>query len=741
MVWVRAGSRSAIRWAMAMVVASLGLGYSASGAFGALPDGRRIELVSPSDKNGGDIVGDGQSTIAAAGGDGVVYASRAGFAGTMGSGQFGLTAYLARRDARGWTTHGITPNPALDSLQIFVGATALPWFSDDLSSVVLAAYDLPAVGDDIDKGSNIYREETGNGGLWTVSVTEADPIGRFEFSAGQRWGVARDDSHVGIVSSTRLTLDAAAGVTNAYDWSNGSLHLAGVLPDGSVPTAGSDIQPQNYRETVSSDGSRIAFISPPTGDSQLYLRVDGSRTAWVSQSEATPVPPPVPPPSPPTNVHLQGVSPDGRHVLFTTDSRLLDADTNDGPDLYLYTDSANPAVDANLQLISSSGQIDNAVSGTPVVGMSDDASRIYFHDANSSSLFLWDQGTVRLVTGDLSRWTPGPTGQSLSNTDSDPGFARVSANGERLAFLSDSTRNNDQVHALTGELTGRHIEMYLYDASSDTLKCVSCVKSGVAGSDAAVVPAATRGTASIFLSGSRPRFLSSDGSRVFFATADALTPEDTNGLSDVYEYDAARGALALLSAGRGSDGAWFADASASGDDVFFVTAERLTGWDRDNSVDLYDARVGGSGLEPPAPPVSCVADECQGALGIAPQYPPVGSVTFEAVNRGSRTSGVRVGRLHAVFGFVAGLSVRLPGRGRVSWSGHGVRGGSRSLARAGVYRVRIVLSARARATLVRRGSYRTRVRLLFALSGHARSSASVLLSFRNTSATKGHGRA
>jgi hypothetical protein len=104
---------------------------------------------------------------------------------------------------------------------------------------------------------------------------------------------------------------------------------------------------------------------------------------------------------------------------------------------------------------------------------------------------------------------------------------------------------------------------------------------------------------------------------VVFATGDALVPQDTNGVYDVYEYDADTGKIALLSSGTGDSGSWFAGMSANGSDVFLLTRQSLVGGDTDTLVDLYDARVDGGLVEPSRGGV-CEGEACQGEPGIAP---------------------------------------------------------------------------------------------------------------------------
>ena len=53
------------------------------------------------------------------------------------------------------------------------------------------------------------------------------------------------------------------------------------------------------------------------------------------------------------------------------------------------------------------------------------------------------------------------------------------------------------------------------------------------------------------------------------------------------------GEVQLISPGTGKHNATLADVSADGSDVFFITDEQLVGQDRDDQLDMYDARIGG----------------------------------------------------------------------------------------------------------------------------------------------------
>jgi hypothetical protein len=171
------------------------------------------------------------------------------------------------------------------------------------------------------------------------------------------------------------------------------------------------------------------------------------------------------------------------------------------------------------------------------------------------------------------------------------------------------------------------------------------------------------------------RNLSADGDRVFFETTDALVAADTDGdegcppwgsrkqelgglkaCQDVYEWEANGsgschseaqdgGCLYLISTGKSPDASFFADASASGGDVFFFTPDRLVGQDEDGLTDVYDAREGG-GLKSQneVPPVPCEGEGCKRGAGEAPAFLSLGTPGFSGPpNPSSRPSSCRKG--------------------------------------------------------------------------------------------------
>ncbi len=613
---------------------------------------RAWEKVTPQAKGGGDIVADGITTIASGGGDAVAFNTRTPFGDTIGSGVSGQTQYVARRGAGGWSPHAVTPTANPEADQTFFATLQLQTFSEDLRTAVVWSYDLPAASNDVPFRQNIYVEDTQTRGLQPLTLSSY-PLELVDFIEPTMWGLSDDAHHLALVSSTQLLPEAASGASNVYMWDDGTLRLAGKLPDGTVPATGSEVLPSGYRKAMSADGTRQLFsaASPTGGPTQLYQRIDNSRTVWISQPEGSDQQ------SDPVNVHLQAATPDGRNVLFVTDSPLLDEDENEGPDLYLYSDSSNPTADDNLTLISHSGLVAAETNGDSVLGVSEDGSRVYYQTVGTEIL-VWSQGTTRLVSGSVNR--PSDPSERLSAIASRPGHGRMTPDGRYFAFISNHTTDVGQVHGPTGQVTGGRLEMYQYNFINDTLRCVSCPAANVA-SDARVTASVPGGSITSVTNGDpqitnvavRPRFLSSHG-RVFFSTGEALVPEDVNGVFDAYEYDPETGTLALLSSGKGSTPSAFADASASGGDVFIATRQPLSDGDSDQLVDLYDVRVGGGfNLAAQQQSSGCVGEACQAGGSSPPSAVAIGSalgargnVKKQRRHRHCRRAKKRAGKCH-----------------------------------------------------------------------------------------------
>jgi hypothetical protein len=141
-------------------------------------------------------------------------------------------------------------------------------------------------------------------------------------------------------------------------------------------------------------------------------------------------------------------------------------------------------------------------------------------------------------------------------------------------------------------------------------------------------------TADVLASESGP-FMANDG-RVAFTTSDALVPQDTDGVEDVYEFVDSR--PRLISSGTSQRSVFEGNAiyppaytglesfSADGIDLYFSTYDTLAPQDHNGPfIKFYDARTnGGFPISPPLQP--CVAaDECHGTGSATPGEPQIGT--------------------------------------------------------------------------------------------------------------------
>lgn len=636
----------------------------------ALPECRAWEMVSPPDKNGADVMAETTHTRAAADGDAVGFMSLGGFGDTLGTGI--AAEYMARRTGvagtNGWSTHGLLPkldpnsyNSASQSMDsLYQGE-----FSDDFSKGILRTFTNLTGDPNLANVTGLYlREDLMTPGSGSYELLTACPIcaAPLKFSTtGPNptvVGTTPDFGHILFEARYNYTADAPAqppGCINTglacrprlYEWDHGTLRLVGILPDSeggeAVQFSVAGVGPSGSRYTlgtISEDGSRIIWTRTENGGGStgpLYMREDGTSSIRLSASERTDcasdptcggdgIPDPSPDPAGEQPARYEHASADGSRVFFRTTERLTDDDDNDNADLYVY-DAALPATDPhNLTRVSIDGEPDDASGDVnSVIGASEDGSYVYFTNTSqlvdggpaitsAAGLYIWHAGTLAYIGGlPVDDLTLNAQNSQLTVAL----WSRVTPDGRHLLFTSRSgaaLTGYDHNTTGCGDIgTTPCSELYLYEATDDALICATCNQATAkAISDAGFTRGTGKGGIGLGPHLSHP--LSVDGSRVFFTTGERLVPEDRNGAKlDAYVYDAETGEQHLLSSGRSSDDSYFMDASPDGDDAFFVTRERLSGWDVDNSADLYDARVGGGFPEPPAAAPACDGEACQGS--------------------------------------------------------------------------------------------------------------------------------
>jgi len=380
---------------------------------------------------------------------------------------------------------------------------------------------------------------------------------------------------LGLAGANRdLTQTVLSTAGNLYAWSGGAMTAVNLLPGDSAPTPGATLAAQGAG-SISADGSRIYFNL----GGNLYLR-DGNQTVQVDQAVGG-------------GGVFEAASGDGGVAFFLKAEHL-----------YRYTVALGTATD----LTPAGGAIG-------VLGTSSDGTYLYYLTA--AGLYLQHAGTTTKVA----------EGADASDYPPSVGTSRMAANGN-LVFLSSAV--------LGEEDTGGFPEVYLYRTAGGELTCVSCNPSGARPLGPSAIPGAiANGQSAAATRIYKPRALSAAGDRVFFESEDALVLTDTNQHQDVYEWEAngvgscatPSGCLGLISSGRSEGDASFLDASADGDDAFFLTAGSLAETDP-TGADVYDARVGG-GFPVPAKPIACEADACQVVPG-EPDDPALGTGFFRA---------------------------------------------------------------------------------------------------------------
>jgi hypothetical protein len=495
-------------------------------------------------------------------------------------------------------------------------------------------------------------------------------------------GASADFSHVIFESAYGLTADApgcssdpsALCPRRLYEWEADSIRPAAVLPDGTVPSAsigGSGMAAPNTSvfNAISADGRRVFFTDNTTNsignqneghNGNLYMRLDHASTVLLNASERTDCADhdpcsstPEPDPAGQSPATYMSASTDGSRVFFTSPEALTDdavpSTPGSGRQLYMYN-TTKPADDPhNLTHISSDEQAtDGLVADVRgLLGSSNDGHWVYFVnrgqlvadapkvpglDDPGYGIFLWHDGTLRY----LGAFTSKLKGDQKLGTVIDanlmrPGKqSRVSPNGQHLLLAALA----DPVLGTAGYDHGDdYAELYLYSADTDRMVCVSCNPSGApAIADARDVagdgdhPGDGRGSAHSTNHLNTP--MTSEGGRVFFSTAEALVPGDTNGAEDAYEYDGTTGKVSLLSSGTDSHPSFFEEATPDGKDVFIRTAAQLVGWDRDTNYDLYDVRVGGGFPEPEPVSAPCSGDNCHPGTA-PPPLPASGTAAFQ----------------------------------------------------------------------------------------------------------------
>ena len=379
---------------------------------------------------------------------------------------------------------------------------------------------------------------------------------------------------------------------------------------------------------------------------------------------------------------LNGLAADATHLYWSING---ESPPNPGNDLYRYRTRHGDT----LTDLTPDSTDENGAEVQGVLGASEDGSHVYFaangdldgagqrrratatpgsgaaeHRSAAAAMSTsgtgersasWRGSGQRQRSPDALDWTGTPR-ELFSTAGYTPKTAFVSKDGETLLF-----RSSEKLTAYDNEGVS---ELYRYSAADGTLRCVSCPPSGEAAGKGpklgsvgfpgplapplGSIPSTSRATSppTATASSSRPRKPWCPRTPTEKRAAPVVVPNVTPACLDVYEWEAPNtgtctttapgysplneGCIYLISTGKSTFPSFFADASESGDDVFFFTRQGLVGQDQDELQDVYDARVGGglASQNPPAPNPCLSTEACHEGPPAPPAQPSAGSETF-----------------------------------------------------------------------------------------------------------------
>jgi hypothetical protein len=557
----------------------------------ALPECRAYEEVSPNGKEG---FGAGFVTYAA-GGDRVLYVTSAPNIAKSGASSSGfINSYVTNRTANGWET---IPNlngssGSLRDAPSYV-KNLLPIilkYSGDLRS---SLWNFMRKGDP--PGFEYFDLRTPDG-LFAS-------IGKSTFPEGfipSIVGTSEDLSHLVIGGTNAYGGSTPLWGPGVFEYLGTGNEQPSRRVD--VDNSGTPVSGSACGNSVSSDGRVIVFTATPCDGSnnaqagQIWARVNGTTSIDVSASQCDRVAPAC---NAPAKATFVASALDGSRVFFTTNQQLVNGDTDQATDLYACDIPAGtpaPVGDANpcaaLRQISAGADVESvgttSANGATVLftakGVLADNEDALKEQAvaGDHNLYVWrqDSGQPEGQTSFVGRLGANDIGNAQSTPD-----------GRYLVFTTASQ--------LVETDTDNARDVYRYDADTGELIRVSTNVFGAGGNgdglDAELSPVTTP-----YFERNSPTTISDDGQKILFATTEALSPADGNAELDLYLWTPAR--VSLITTGSVGGGlvrralgleSLSSAIDSSGQNIYFQTAAALTPADSDDLPDVYVARVGG----------------------------------------------------------------------------------------------------------------------------------------------------
>jgi hypothetical protein len=579
-----------------------------TGPSAALPDCRAYELVTPPNTGGRPPMGLGLSGAltfpalpASPAGERLSFRIENGLIpGLDGTASLPGDPYLSTRGSDGWETVAT----GASGTQAEAGApggrspdqTYSVWAAEGQGSAVIGGERTIYV-----RYPDGHSELLGQGSLRTDPQPEPKLI-------------AEGGAHMIFASALRLEEEAPLTGLAIYDRTpDGITHVVSLLPSDQTPSGSQQV---TYRGS-SLDGRGVAFDVAESGTATLYLRRDNQITYPIG-----------------AGLTFEGVAEGGARILYLQAGNLKAFDATTGKTISFagggQVTVVNVSADGSTAYLVSPDKLtsnpnplgDRAIAGDENLYRSREGaisfvSTVSTRDVEGEGFNLLHDGLGLWVSAVHGVGSPAVAPGSFA---SDP--SRSTADGSTLLFQSDSDLTDYEAEGSR--------QIYRYDATANQLACLSCTPTGTPPTGDALLQNVSESAARPEPNTSYDLVLSlaADGRRAFFQSPDQLVAADTDGLQDVYEWEAQgvgscsepAGCVYLISSGRSEKINYLYAASASGDDVFFRTSDLLVPADKEPIPSIYDARVGGGFVEEPAAR-ECEGEGCRPQLTEAPALP------------------------------------------------------------------------------------------------------------------------
>lgn len=609
--------------------------------------GRAFEMVTPDFTNGGSK---NRPIAISADGDRMLIGSASAFGDSAGMASTGGW-YQAVRSSSGWETTSLTPGgPELP------GYSAPGAYSTDMLRTLWMVFPKETWG--TKEVRPMIRQDDGRGNATWLPAAPPMPVGPTVPAVLDRVTVgatAADLSAVafGVVGDRATVND---GSTDARIPGQPSPHRIERRSDGSFEVVqlakrnnGTTIAPScrarigGGNATTTSRGaadpslSRIVIGIFGTGSTTCALPADSRVWVWIQNQGIVDVSA-----SACTDVaacgaakvtNFEGGSRDVRRVYFSTAQKLTDGNTATGSDavitdLYEYDFDR---IGSRLVPITPGVNPPGVPPGTAgsgvnrVARVSPDGSRAYFvangralagpnargqsPTPSGRNLYVYHRpdgvttGTIKFVA------TLATSDSAIWGQDSVRKVETGGQDGRYLYFVSRARLTSDEDPADTTA------DIFRYDAQTEQLQRVWRPEAAYNGANRtadatfhieSTVP--DQGRAEL----QRSEVISADGESIFFETAQALDPADSNDKVDGYLWDGRDGTVTLISGGHGPNDVTTVAVTPDVRSLAFATSTQLVPQHTSRIPAAYVSRLGGGFALPPVPEPPCIGDACQG---------------------------------------------------------------------------------------------------------------------------------